>query len=305
MDPDGGSGSVGDGGFNGAGEARERAEGIVHRTGLVTAVHHAVATLFVPALLTVLLPRSIFHQLFKGGYIAVLEKVAGLLPTKDVEGGVTPRSAVVIHIALKEFEEVGRKIKFPRFFAVVEDFLEQFLGAFATEEVLLIRCFLVAVARRKHHALHLELHHFIEKFSDAGGVGSLEESGVGGDTEPAGDGLFNAFESGFVGTIATNGGVMFGLQAIHVDAKGEILGRFKKIDLSFEKEGVGAEINIFFPGNESIDDFIDLGMDERFTARYGDHGGAALIRGRPALFGGQAFIENVVGVLDFAAPRAS
>ena len=155
MDPDGGPGSVGDGGFNGAGEARERAKGIVHRTSLVTAVNHTVATLFVATLLPVLLPRGVFHQLFESGDIAVLEKVAGLLPAKDVKGGITPRGAVVIHIALEEFEEVRGKIKFPRFFALVEDLLEQFLGAFATEEVLLVGRFLVAVAWGKHHAFDL------------------------------------------------------------------------------------------------------------------------------------------------------
>jgi hypothetical protein len=51
-----------------------------------------------------------------------------------------------------------------------------------------------------------------------------------------------------------------------VDAEGKIFGRFKEIDFAFEEEGVGAEVYVFFTGDEAFDDFIDLGMDQGFTA---------------------------------------
>ena len=97
---------------------------------------------------------------------------------------------------------------------------------------------------------------------------------------------------------------MFGLESIHVDAEGEIFSGFKEIDFTFEEEGVGAEVYVFFAGDEAFDDFIDLGMDEGFTARDGDHGGPALIRRVPALLGCESFIENVIGILDFTATCA-
>ncbi len=90
-----------------------------------------------------------------------------------------------------------------------------------------------------------------------------------------------------------------------MDAEGEVLGGFKKINFPFEKKGVGAEINVFFPSDEAFHDFIDLGMNEGFATGDRNHGGSALIRGRPALFGRKTFVEHMVGVLDFAAPSAS
>jgi len=68
---------------------------------------HTVAALLVAAFLSVIFPSGVFHQLFESGDVAVLKKIARFLPTKDVEGWVTPRCAVVIHVALEEFEEVG------------------------------------------------------------------------------------------------------------------------------------------------------------------------------------------------------
>jgi len=118
-------------------------------------VDHTVATLLIAALLAVIFPSGVFHQLFEGWDVAVLEEVTGFLPTKDVEGGVAPRCAVVIHVALEEFEEVGGEIEFPRFFSLVENFLEEFLRALAAQEVFLVGSFLVAVTGGEHHALDL------------------------------------------------------------------------------------------------------------------------------------------------------
>ena len=97
---------------------------------------------------------------------------------------------------------------------------------------------------------------------------------------------------------------MFGFESIHVDAEGEIFGGFKEINFAFEEEGVGAEVDVFFAGDEAIDDFVDLGMDQGFPSRDRDHGGSALIRGVPALLGGESFIEDVIGILDFTATCA-
>jgi len=97
---------------------------------------------------------------------------------------------------------------------------------------------------------------------------------------------------------------VFGLESVHVDAEGEIFGGFKKVDFAFEEQCVGTEVDVFFAGDETLDDFIDLGMDEGFTSRDGDHGSPALIRRVPALLGCESFIENVIGILDFAATCA-
>ena len=68
-----GSGSVGDGSFDGAGESWEGAEGVVDGASFVPAVHHAVAALHVATLLPIIFPHGIGHQFFEGGDVAVLQ----------------------------------------------------------------------------------------------------------------------------------------------------------------------------------------------------------------------------------------
>ena len=233
-----------------------------------------------------------------------MQEVAGFLPTEDVIGRVAPRGAIVVDVALEELEEIGGEIKLPRFFAAFKNFLEEFFGAFAAEEMFLIGGFLVAVAWGKHHALDVQFHHGIKEFADASGIGAFEEGGIGGDTEAASDRFFDGFEGDLVGSIAADGGVVFRFETIHMNAEGEVFGGFKEIELPLEEECVGAKINVLFAGNEAFDDRIDLGMDQRFAARDGDHGGAALVGGVPALLGGEAFIKDVIGVLDFTATCA-
>ena len=56
-----GSGSVGDGSFDRAGESWERAEGVVDGASFVPAMHHAVAALHVATFLPIIFPHGIGH----------------------------------------------------------------------------------------------------------------------------------------------------------------------------------------------------------------------------------------------------
>ena len=300
---DGVSGSVGDGGFDRTGEAGDRTKGVINRTGFVSAVNHAIPALFVPAFLPVIFPGSIFDKLLEGRDVAILEEVTGFLPTEDIVGGISPRGAVVIHVPLEELEKIRGEIEFPGLLPIPEDLLKEFFCPVATEKMLLIGGFLVTVAGREHHALDFEFHHFIKKLPDAVGIGAFEKGGVGGDTESPCDRLLDSFQGDFVGSVTADGGVMFRFETVHVNAEGEVFGRFEEIDFSLEKKGVRAEINVFFACDEAFDDLVDFRMDQWFATGDRDHGGSALIGGGPALFGGQPFIENVVRVLDFATAR--
>jgi len=300
---DGASGSVGNGGFDRAGESRNGTKGVINRTRFVSAVNHAIPALFVPAFLPVIFPGCIFHKLLEGGDVAILEEITGFLPAEDIVSGISPRGAVVIHVSLQELEEIRGEIEFPRLLPVGEDLLKEFFRPFATEKVLLIRGFLIAVAGGEHHALDLELHHFIEKLPDAVGIGTFEKGGVGGDAESPGDRLFDSFEGDFVGSVATDGGIVFRLKTVHVNTEGEVFGRLEEIDFPLEEEGVCTEVNVFFACDEAFNDLVDFRMDQRFATGDRDHGGSAFVGGSPALLGGQPFIENVIRVLDFAATR--
>jgi len=297
------SGSVGDGGFDRTGKAGDRTKGVINRTGFVSAVNHAIPALFVAAFLSVIFPGSIFDKFLEGRDVTILEEVAGFLPAEDIVGGISPRGAVVIHVSLEELEKIRGKIEFPGLLPIFEDLLKEFFCPVATEEMLLIGGFLIAVAGGEHHALDLELHHFIEKFPDSVGIGAFEKGGVGGDAESTCDRLLDSLEGDFVGSVAADGSVVFRFETVHVNAEGEVFGRFEEIDFSLEKKGVRAEINVFFACDEAFDDLVDFRMDQWFATGDRNHGGSALIGGGPALFGGQPFIENVVRVLDFATAR--
>ena len=56
--------------------------------------------------------------------------------------------------------------------------------------------------------------------------------------------------------------------------KSQIFAGFEEVDFFLEEEGVGAEIDVFFALDEAFDDFFDVGVEQRFAAGDGDHGGA-------------------------------
>ena len=195
-------------------------------------------------------------------------------------------------------------VETPSFFAVGEDFGEEFAGFGAAEEMRLIGGFVVGITRRNHHPFDAEVHHFIEEGADAVGVGAIEERGVGGDAEAAFDGFLNAVGGDVVGAFAADGEVVVVFLAVHVDGEGQIFARCEKVDFFLEQKGVGAEVDVFFAFDEAFDDFFDVGVEEGFAAGDGDHGGAAFIDGIEALLGGEVLFEDVGGVLDFAAAGA-
>jgi hypothetical protein len=94
------------------------------------------------------------------------------------------------------------------------------------------------------------------------------------------------------------------LLAVHVDAEGEVFAGLEEIDFFLQKQGVGAEVDVFFALDEAFNDFLDLGMEEGFAAGDGDHGSAAFFNSIEALLGSEVFLEDVWRVLDFAAAGA-
>ena len=59
----------------------------------------------------------------------------------------------------------------------------------------------------------------------------------------------------------------------------------EQVELFFEYQGVGAEVDVFPAGDQSFDDFRDLRMQQRFAAGDADHRSAAFFGGFEALFG--------------------
>src|ERR1700739_1695548 len=97
-------------------------------------------------------------------------------------------------LAHEKFKEENRLIELPALFAIRQNRAEQAACTRASEEVLLIRCFIVGIAGREHHSFDAKLHHFIKMRADAIGIGAVEERSVGGDAEAGFHSSLNAFD---------------------------------------------------------------------------------------------------------------
>ena len=128
-----------------------------------------------------------------------------------------------------------------------------------------------------------EVHHLVEEGADALGVGAVEEGGVGGDAEAALDGFADAFDGDVVAAFAADGEVVVLLLAVHVDAEGEVLAGREQVELFLEQQGVGAEVDVLFAGDQAFDDLLDLRVQQRLAAGDGDHRRAAFVDGVEAL----------------------
>ena len=93
--------------------------------------------------------------------------------------------------------------------------------------------------------------------------------------------------------------------AIHMDGEAQILAGLEKVQLFLEQQRVGTHVDILLARDQAFDDFVDLGVKQRFAAGNGDGGRAAFIGGLEALFGAHVLLQDMSGILDFAAARAS
>ena len=168
-------------------------------------------------------------------------------------------------------------------------------------EVLLVGRFVVGVAGREHHAFYAKLHHLVEKVPDALRIGAVKERRVGGDPETAlhrfSDAFHCEFKAAFPCRLRNRGGLS---RQIQMHRKGQVLTGFEEVQLLFEKERVGAEINVLFARDQAFDDFVDFRVHQRFATGIRNHRRAALLVSLEALFRCHVHFENMRGVLDFA-----
>ena len=267
-------------------------------------MHHAVSAFGIAGLGTVVGPLGGVKEFLEGVGVAVLQEITGLLPAEDVVGGHAPRSASEVALAHEEFVVQRRIVEAPRGFAVRENGLEQASRACAAHEVGLIGRLVVRIAGREHHVFHAQFHHFVEEAADAVGIGAIEEGGVGGDAEATGDGGFDGANGDIVTAFTADREIVVLAFAIDVHGKAEVFAGGEEIELFFEQESVGAEVDVLFTGDQAVDNFFDLRMHERLAAGDGDGGDTAFFDCFEALFGAEVALQDVGGILNFSAASA-
>ena len=181
---------------------------------------------------------------------------------------------------------------------------EQAARAGASQEVLLIGRFVVGIARRKHHAFHAERHHLIEETAHALRVRAIEKRGIGGDPETLRHCFANAIDRQFETAFLADGEIVVLFFPIHMHGKRQVFTRLEKVQLLFEQQGVGAEINVFLPRDQPFDNLVDFRVHQRLAAGDRYHRRAAFIHRLEALFRSHVHLENMGRILDLPAARA-
>jgi hypothetical protein len=95
------------------------------------------------------------------------------------------------------------------------------------------------------------------------------------------------------------------LLPVDVNGERQIFAGLEKVQFFLEQEGVRAKVDVLFARDETLHNFFDLRVHQRLAARNGNHWRAAFIYRPETFFRAQFCLQNVCGVLDFAAARAS
>ena len=252
-----------------------------------------------------MLPFRVTNQFLECVSVPVLQKVAGLLPAKDVVGWHAPGGAAIFAPAHQELEKQRTHIELPLLIAITENLTEQATCFLSTEEMFLVGGFVVRIAGREHESFDAQVHHLVKEFTHALRVCACEQGGVGGYAEPT----FQRFAHGFnrlvVGAFPTDGEIVVLTLPVHVDYKREILAGLELVEFLVEQESVGTEINVLLARQDAFNDLCNAGMHERLASGDAHHGCATLVHRLEAFFRAEVFLQNMGRVLDLSAAGAS
>src|SRR5208283_4009784 len=114
----------------------------------------------------------------------------------------------------------------------------------------------------------------------------------------------DSVEGKLVSAFTAHGKIVVLLLSIHVHREAQIFAGFEQVQLFFQQQRVGAEIDIFLAREQAVDNFIDLRMHQRLAAGNRDHRRSTLINRFEAIFQGEIGFQDVGRVLDLAAAGA-
>src|SRR5690348_3016783 len=115
-------------------------------------------------------------------------------------------------------------------------------------------------------------------------VGAVKQSCVRCYAKAAVQRFANAFHRLFMTTFEAHRKIVVLALSIEVNAEGQVLRRLEEVDLLFEEQRVGAEIDVFLALDEAFDDFLDLRMEQWLATGNRHHWRAAFVHRFEALF---------------------
>jgi hypothetical protein len=269
--------------------------------GLEAAVHHALgaARIFPYA---VLLPLGFGHHLFVAWIMVVGDEVAGGFPAARVPGRITPGGALQLFVAFQETQVHRGRVEAVTLAHLV-DLLELLLDfAPLQEETLAYR--LVSETGRHQETVDADLFEMREEHVDLHQIGFLEDGGVGADPETKLFGLLDGGHGNLEGAFALQYPVVGLFHAVHVDVQDEVRVRLQGFQRFFQKERIGAEVDVLPSFQYFVDQREDVGIEKRLATGYGDDGGRTFVNGIETLLQCHHLLNGVGILSDPAAAGA-
>ena len=279
-------------------------ECIVDGARLEPAMDHAVRALLVAAG-AVGVPVRRVHQLLEGLHVTFAEQVAGTLPAEHGARRIAPGRALIGLVAGEEVEEQrGLEERPALVLAERQDVAEQLLRRLPVEEVLLIGCALVGVARRNGDALDAQSLHLVEEGGRAPGIGIVEQRAIDGDAKTLGLGRLDGRNRPVVDARLADRLVVHLLVAVEMDRPVEVAIGLVAIDVFFQQQRIGADGHELAARDGAFDDLRQFLVQQRLAAGDDDDRGAAFVDRAEAVGQRQPLVEDLVGIVDLAAAGA-
>ena len=170
-------------------------------------------------------------------------------------------------------------------FAEPEDRPKQLLGLLPVQEMLLVGCALIGIARRDRNALDVELgRHVVEERSNLIGRHAIEQRSVDVHSESLLAQEPDRTDRLVEHPVLADRFVVMLLEPVQMDREGEVGTGLEPVDLLFDKERIGAEIDEFLLGNDPFDDRNDVFVDQRLAPWDRDDRRTTFVDGCEAFF---------------------
>jgi hypothetical protein len=170
--------------------------------------------------------------------------------------------------------------------------------------VLLVGRALVGVARRDGDALDPQVGDEVEERRGARGLGVVEQGAGHVDPEAGRFDRSDRLDRALEHALLVDRPVVLLFQPVEMDRKGQVGVGFEEMQLLFEQQRVGAEVDEALARDQRGDDLADLFVQQGLAARDRDHRRAALLDRVDAVRDREPLVQDLVRIVDLAAAGA-
>lgn len=252
-----------------------------------SAMHQAMFATRILAL-AVFVPISVVHQAVEGFVVFICDEVAGPLPAFHIPGGVTPSRARQFSFAGQELKVDGRghhlvlgkqRLCFlelgPNIVPCHENFRST--GRIGGMHGL------ITIRWRNHEAINTNASKECVEFVDFGNVRLAVDGCVGAHHETPFLGKLDALNGGLEHALLFHHQIMGLFKTIEVNIEKETAGRAEFIKLALKENAISAQVDVLLAVEDTLHQFSNFRIDERFTAANADNRGSSLVNTVQAL----------------------